>query len=332
MPSTTSYNLPLTESTFTTSPDQLRNFNLLPTTVTTPSPTIPPLMANIVATPEDHLPPTRQGVLPPPQRPTAADFFSPPPPTLENIADEDPQLSSPPRPTTPVNPPPSPIAEDPTTVSFPSTQITTTLQEFRERYELEFDVEMDFSDFESLTRQFTTDAVTLAKDISANQRPRPAPRRPDRPSARPPIDYRKPSSSDPAAARRLQHLYRVSKKRAARKIFGDDNPGFDGTLEEATSYFTESFGPRECNTTRLLENLETFVPQCDPDSTLFEPPTPAELSQKLRNLANSAPGQDRLEYRHLRLLDPNAKSLQNFTLTVSLPKMSLRNGKPLPPY
>ena len=53
---------------------------------------------------------------------------------------------------------------------------------------------MDFSDFESFTRQFTTDAVNLAKDISANQRPRPVPRRPDRPSARPSMDYRKPSS------------------------------------------------------------------------------------------------------------------------------------------
>ena len=33
------------------------------------------------------------------------------------------------------------------------------------------------------------------------------------------------------------------------------------------------------------------------------------MSQKLRNLANSAPGQDGLEYRHLRLLDPKCKIL-----------------------
>ena len=134
MQSTTSYNLPLTESTFKTFPDQLRTLNLLPTTVTTLSPTIPPLMANIIATPKDHLPPSRQGVLLPPQRPTAADFFSPPPPTHENIPDEDPQHSSLPRPTTSINPPPSPIAEDPSTGSFPSTQTTTTLHEFRDRY------------------------------------------------------------------------------------------------------------------------------------------------------------------------------------------------------
>ena len=50
-PSTACYHLPLTESTFNTSPDQLRTLNLLLTTI----PTIPPLMANIPATPEDYL-------------------------------------------------------------------------------------------------------------------------------------------------------------------------------------------------------------------------------------------------------------------------------------
>ena len=102
---------------------------------------------------------------------------------------------------------------------------------------------MDFHDFQRLTSQFTSEAV------SSQQCPRSAQRRPDRPSACPPIDRHRPLPSDPLAAKRLQHLYRVSKKRAARKIFGEERPSYDGTLEDATTYFTQTFGPRPCNTT-----------------------------------------------------------------------------------
>ena len=140
--------------------------------------------------------------------------------------------------------------------------------------------------------------------------PKPAVRRPDRPSARPPVDYRCPTHTDHTAAQRLQHLYGISKKRAARKIFGNDSPGFDGTTEDtATNYFTAAFGPRTCDTNTLQEDLSAHVPSVQPDDSLFAPPTPEELSFKLRGMANSAPGRDRLEYRHLRLLNPKCHIL-----------------------
>jgi hypothetical protein len=130
---------------------------------------------------------------------------------------------------------------------------------------------MDFPDFEQLTRQFTTEAVDLAKTLSSQQRPRPTKRRPDRPSARPPIHRRRPLPGDPTAAKRL-HLYRISKKRAARQVFGDESPSFDGTIDDATAFFTESFGPRNCDTTKLLEELAAFVPSAPMDNDLFTPP------------------------------------------------------------
>ena len=131
-------------------------------------------MANIIATPEDHLPPTRQGVLPPLQRPTAADFFDKtPPPTLEDLPTENNNPTQPPpRPTslTTTSDPSvslaSPVAEHPSTTVFPTTQTTMKLHEFRERYNAEFNVDMDFEDFQSLTKQFTTDATQLAREIS----------------------------------------------------------------------------------------------------------------------------------------------------------------------
>ena len=41
------------------------------------------------------------------------------------------------------------------------------------------------------------------------------------------------------------------------------------------------------------------------------PPTPEELSQKLRSFSNSSPGQDHLEYHHLRLLVPKCEILSH---------------------
>jgi hypothetical protein len=164
---------------------------------------------------------------------------------MEDITEPDQSTTPPPRPqslpsTSPPNqtvtpPDQSPIIEDPSTASFPTSQTTTSLQDFRQRYKLEFQEEMDFHDFERLTQQFTTDAVDLARTLSSQQRP--AQRRPDRPSAHPLIDRRRPISSDPSAAKRLQHLYRISKKRAARRVFGDESPGYDGTIDDATEYF-----------------------------------------------------------------------------------------------
>ena len=163
---------------------------------------------------------------------------------------------------------------------------------------------MNFDTFSTLADSFAQEALTLARELSSQQRPKPTQRQPDRPSVRPPIDNRRPTNSDHSAACRLQHLYRISKKRAARKIFGDDSPSFDGTTEDATTFFSNAFGPRSCNTDSLQAELNAHVPSADVDETLFDPPSPEELASKLRTMSNSAPGKDWIEYRHLRLLDP----------------------------
>ena len=313
--------LPLADTSINACPDTPLTNNLLPTAYppcTTPSPSTPPGMACLTTTPDPSLPSTRQ---PSPQQthqPSTSPTRSSPPapaPLLEDIEESSTRHVSPPRPPSTTSQPgfssrcPSPISEDPSTATFPTPQTSTSLHSFRQQYKASFATEMTFSDFETLTATFTAEAVELSRHLNAQQRPKPAPRRPDRPSARPPVDYRRPTSSDPAAARRLQHLYRVSKKRAARKIFNDESPGFDGTLDDATRFFTDTFGPRSCNLDQLKEELLTHVPTADLDETLFAVPTSEELSQKLRSFSNSAPGKDRLEYRHLRLLDPKCEIL-----------------------
>ena len=156
--------------------------------------------------------------------------------------------------------PPSPLQADPATVTFPATDSENSLHSFRQRYLRAFDSELTFGDFEMLTTQFSAEAVELAQDITSQRRPKPAPRRPDRPSARPTIDHRRSSTDDPAAARRLQTLYRLSKKRAARKIFGDESPGFDGTLDDATTFFTEPSGPGTVTSSNYKINCRNTSP------------------------------------------------------------------------
>ena len=106
-----------------------------------------------------------------------------------------------------------------------------------------------------------------------------------------------------------QDLAGRSKKRAARKVLGEDSPAFEGSIEDAHTFFSQTFSHRDCNIDHLKEQLNEHVPTADTDERLFDPPTPDELSNKLRSMANSAPGKDRLEYRHLRLLAPKCELL-----------------------
>ena len=313
-------NLPLSDTSIQECPDTPLNYNLLPnTTSQQPTSEIPPLMAKIIATPN---PLPRHPVQTNHPRPMAADFFEP---VMENLPSDDSTSSHPPRrPSSPLPRlvslptttdtslrPPSPLQADPATITFPTTDSANSLHSFRQCYLRAFDADLTFEHFEMLTTHFSAETVELARDITSQRRPKPAPRRPDRPSARPPIDHRRPTTDDPTVARRLQTLYRLSKKRAARKIFGDKSPGFDGTLDDATTFFTQTFGSRDCDLHQLQAELSEHIPSLATDDSLFVPPTPEELAHKLRSFSNSAPGQDRLEYRHLRLLDPRCEILSH---------------------
>ncbi|XP_028416354.1 uncharacterized protein LOC114540350 [Dendronephthya gigantea] len=305
--------------------------------IATPSPAIPALMANIITTPDAGLPTTRQPCQPL-KRLRAVDFFpenntthnpqSPPkstpvpnspPPTIQDLPPDDEMPANPPRPQhlpNLANHPVhhwdalgSPIEIGPSEVTLPTADITTDLNAFRTKWLGIFDEDLDWQSFSNHCETYAREARSLAQTISSTRRPKPAPRRPNRPSARPPIDNRRPTTADPIASRRIQQLYRMSKKRAARKILGDDSPNYTGSPDEAFNFFSTSFGQRECNLDALKEHLQSYVPTTETDDSLFDAPSAEELQQKLRSLSNSAPGKDRLEYRHIRLIDPKCEIL-----------------------
>ena len=189
-------------------------------------------------------------------------------------------------------------------------QLSTRLTTFRETWTSIFSTELPWDEFATHCGTFTSEARDLATDLLADSRPRPAPRNNDRPTARRPPNGRPFTRFDGAEAQRLQSLYRHSKKRAGRKILSNDSPSYSGSVSEVENFFTNMFGQKPCDTAVLQRALDEQVPSADIEESLFNTPTAPEISKKLRSAANTCPGPDRVEYRHLKRVDPSCKILE----------------------
>ena len=166
-----------------------------------------------------------------------------------------------------------------------------------------------FDDFSTSCGLFADEVVTKGKDMSHNSRGRPAPNPRNRPNGRVPNRNRRPLQFNPRDAKRLQILYRLSKKRAARQVLNDNNTPYSGSKDRAEEYFNQTFSPPTVDLDELLASLNTHVPTATEDPSIMAPMTQKEIKSKLRSMSNSAPGKDRVEYRHLKLVDPNCKVL-----------------------
>ena len=203
--------------------------------------------------------------------------------------------------------PPVPHGDTPITSS--QGEAPPALENFREHWGSVFAFHLNWEDFCLKANEFATSGRELAASLMQVQsnRPRPVPRDPNRPSARRIPNGRQLNRFDPNDA----SLYRHSKKRAARQILTDDSPPFAGSVDEAAAYFTESYSHKPCDTNHLQNLLDTHVPTSDTATPSALPPTAKEVSIKLRSCANTSPGPDRIEYRHLKTLDPQGTILSS---------------------
>ena len=101
----------------------------------------------------------------------------------------------------------------------------------------------------------------------------------------------------------------MSKKRAARQILNENNTSYSGTKERAKQYFSDTFSPSPINLDEVIASLNEHVPSTNEDLSLMAPISNKEIKNKLRSMSNSAPGRDKVEYRHMKLVDPNCKIL-----------------------
>jgi hypothetical protein len=191
-------------------------------------------------------------------------------------------------------PPPPPLP--------PNTNHSDPIAEFQSKWSAVFSADYGWDQFAKYCDDFAEDVInTSEKDF---QRKKPVSRRLNRPSARPVNSNRRPVKYNPIEARKLQSLYRISKKCAARKVLNDSKPSYDGSVDDANEFFTRVFGSKSCDIDDVKSALNDFVPSGPADHLSHD-----EIKKKLRVLSNSAPGADRVEYRHLKSVDPNCKIL-----------------------
>ncbi|XP_046856073.1 uncharacterized protein LOC124449166 [Xenia sp. Carnegie-2017] len=185
---------------------------------------------------------------------------------------------------------------------------------FREKWKGTFSEDSTWEEFTTHCTTFATAARELAislKKSHTSRTPKPSSQ------SRPPTSRRPPQGRpiprfDPTEARRLQGLYYHSKRRAARKILGNNNTIFTGSIDDTEQYFTTSLAEKFTNTSILQEQLDQFTPTAREEPTtelLYDELRQSEIAAKLGSAANTAPNSDRCEYAHLKKVDPTAAIL-----------------------
>jgi hypothetical protein len=195
--------------------------------------------------------------------------------------------------------PPSHVFDVPYTDPPPPADINDSqpgpFSDFHNKWSATFETSNTWEEFSTNCSQFATDIINSCED-NFHRSKNAAPQRPGRPSARPVSNNRRPLPYNPVEARKIQGLYRLSKKRAARKVLNDSKPSYSGSVDDANSFFTKVVFTKE------------NVPSA-PDNNLGVPLTSDEVAKKLRFASNSSPGADKVEYCHLKKIDPKCKIL-----------------------
>ena len=190
----------------------------------------------------------------------------------------------------------------------------TRLTAFRERWFEVFSGELSWPDFCSRCEEFAGEARDLVRQL----RTRSAPGNTTNPAPPPPPPPRRPAAGrpiprfDPAAAKRIQGLYHHSKKRSAWKLLCDTSVTYTGSVQAASDYFVSVLEEKHANMNMLAEDLKMFVPSGEDHELtkdLYSDLSPSEVAAKLRSAANTSPGADRVEYAHLKKVDPKGNIL-----------------------
>ncbi len=117
-------------------------------------------------------------------------------------------------------------------------------------------------------------------------------------------------------ASKIQRLFKLYPRQAVRKALEESSPGYTGTIEAADSKLREiyerpvSSDEERSKARRAFDSCEWTPPTEEESELLSKPPTAAEVAMKLRWATNTSPGADKLEYRHLKALDPGGCLLE----------------------
>ncbi|CAM5171782.1 unnamed protein product [Eretmochelys imbricata] len=112
------------------------------------------------------------------------------------------------------------------------------------------------------------------------------------------------SRYDPAAASRIQKLYRANRSKTVREILDRPSPYCTIPSEHLYSYFKDVFDHTAQNDAQRPESLHP-LPLVDKPGVLETDFTPREVMARLSKIKNTAPGKDGIRYSLLKKRDPS---------------------------
>ncbi|GFO00257.1 reverse transcriptase [Plakobranchus ocellatus] len=119
----------------------------------------------------------------------------------------------------------------------------------------------------------------------------------------------------PEEASEIQRLYGRYSRKALRKVLQEDSPFYSGGWERldryvaATYHRTDLKAENVAEARRLYKNCNWEHPTQDEMVLLESFPTRDEIQRRLRKITKTSPGQDRIEWRHLKAVDPTGDLL-----------------------
>ena len=117
-------------------------------------------------------------------------------------------------------------------------------------------------------------------------------------------------------ARRIQTMFRIYPKRAVRRALGESSPCYSGSADSARVFLSDTYERHppvdfECTAARAhFDACHWSSPDDEVSLQLGSPPTREEIATKLAKATNTTPGNDGVEYRHLRAMDPRGLVLE----------------------
>jgi hypothetical protein len=212
-------------------------------------------------------------------------------------------------PSSPVNDSSSTNGIDPDPTNSSSDSPSEDPSEFISKWTSSFAAHSKWQEFSDQCNQFAKDVISeCEKNFQSKKKP--VSRRHARSSARPVSNNHRPVQYNLIEARRIQSLYRLSKKRAVRQVISDNKPSYSSSVE-ANDFFSRVFREKSVDVEAVKKGLDEFVPSGPKDDALGDPITAEEVSKKVRSMSNSAPGTDRVEYRQLKSIDTKGQILCN---------------------
>lgn len=123
------------------------------------------------------------------------------------------------------------------------------------------------------------------------------------------------SKKGPKEASKIQKKFILRPRQAVREVLGETSQPYTGTIEDAKIHLDGVFqrpvpSEEEVQASRkLFDECQWAIPSGEQTTMLSGPPTKADIAKKLHRATNTSPGMDKIEYRHIKSLDPTGDLL-----------------------